>query len=170
MTNSISWRTSARECLGTSALSVWSPKAACLQPAIECVRWPLMIAAAPQGPCRFDHGHTARTSEKAGARLPGERSSIRRLAPACSEDRENPDTVRSRPPSVQIPTSRTLDKNACRGRRRSCLRPSRHPPDKWRPRRIAPVPPEPVIFTKAISCIQGCAEDVRKPRLSTKMD
>ena len=33
-----------------------------------------------------------------------------------------------------------------------------------------PVPPEPVIFTKAISCIQGCNDDVRKPRLSTKMD
>jgi 2-keto-4-pentenoate hydratase/2-oxohepta-3-ene-1,7-dioic acid hydratase in catechol pathway len=33
-----------------------------------------------------------------------------------------------------------------------------------------PVPAEPVIFTKAVSCIQGCNDDVRKPRLSTKMD
>lgn len=33
-----------------------------------------------------------------------------------------------------------------------------------------PVPGEPVIFTKAVSCIQGCNDDVRKPRLSTKMD
>jgi 2-keto-4-pentenoate hydratase/2-oxohepta-3-ene-1,7-dioic acid hydratase in catechol pathway len=32
------------------------------------------------------------------------------------------------------------------------------------------VPAEPVIFTKAVSCIQGCDDDVRKPRLSTKMD
>ncbi len=31
-------------------------------------------------------------------------------------------------------------------------------------------PPEPVIFTKAVSCIQGCDDDVRKPRLATKMD
>jgi 2-keto-4-pentenoate hydratase/2-oxohepta-3-ene-1,7-dioic acid hydratase in catechol pathway len=31
-------------------------------------------------------------------------------------------------------------------------------------------PPEPVIFTKAVSCIQGCGDDVRKPRLATKMD
>jgi 2-keto-4-pentenoate hydratase/2-oxohepta-3-ene-1,7-dioic acid hydratase in catechol pathway len=31
-------------------------------------------------------------------------------------------------------------------------------------------PPEPVIFTKAISCLQGCDDDVRKPRLATKMD
>jgi 2-keto-4-pentenoate hydratase/2-oxohepta-3-ene-1,7-dioic acid hydratase in catechol pathway len=33
-----------------------------------------------------------------------------------------------------------------------------------------PVPSEPVIFTKAVSCIQGCDDDVRKPRLATKMD
>lgn len=32
------------------------------------------------------------------------------------------------------------------------------------------VPKEPVIFTKGVSCIQGCDDDVRKPRLSTKMD
>jgi 2,4-diketo-3-deoxy-L-fuconate hydrolase len=32
------------------------------------------------------------------------------------------------------------------------------------------VPKEPVIFTKAVSCIQGCNDDVRKPRGSTKMD
>lgn len=31
-------------------------------------------------------------------------------------------------------------------------------------------PSEPVIFTKAVSCIQGCDDDVRKPRLATKMD
>lgn len=31
-------------------------------------------------------------------------------------------------------------------------------------------PAEPVIFTKAVSCIQGCNDDVRKPRLATKMD
>ncbi len=31
-------------------------------------------------------------------------------------------------------------------------------------------PPEPIIFTKAVSCIQGCDDDVRKPRLATKMD
>jgi 2-keto-4-pentenoate hydratase/2-oxohepta-3-ene-1,7-dioic acid hydratase in catechol pathway len=33
-----------------------------------------------------------------------------------------------------------------------------------------PVPTEPVIFTKAISCIQGPGDDVRKPRGSIKMD
>lgn len=33
-----------------------------------------------------------------------------------------------------------------------------------------PVPAEPVIFTKGVSCIQGCDDEVRKPRLSTKMD
>lgn len=33
-----------------------------------------------------------------------------------------------------------------------------------------PVPAEPIIFTKAVSCIQGCDDEVRKPRLSTKMD
>ena len=33
-----------------------------------------------------------------------------------------------------------------------------------------PVPTEPIIFTKGISCIQGPDDDVRKPRLSTKMD
>jgi 2,4-didehydro-3-deoxy-L-rhamnonate hydrolase len=32
------------------------------------------------------------------------------------------------------------------------------------------VPTEPIIFTKAVSCIQGPNDDVRKPRLSTKMD
>lgn len=32
------------------------------------------------------------------------------------------------------------------------------------------VPSEPVIFTKAVSCIQGPNDNVRKPRLSTKMD
>lgn len=32
------------------------------------------------------------------------------------------------------------------------------------------VPNEPVIFTKAVSCIQGPNDDVRKPRLATKMD
>ncbi|CAN7321198.1 fumarylacetoacetate hydrolase family protein [Phenylobacterium sp. LjRoot225] len=31
-------------------------------------------------------------------------------------------------------------------------------------------PSEPIIFTKAVSCIQGPDDDVRKPRLSTKMD
>lgn len=31
-------------------------------------------------------------------------------------------------------------------------------------------PAEPVMFTKAVSCLQGCNDDVRKPRLSTKMD
>ena len=33
-----------------------------------------------------------------------------------------------------------------------------------------PVPTEPVIFTKAISCIQGPDDDVRKPKGSIKMD
>jgi 2,4-didehydro-3-deoxy-L-rhamnonate hydrolase len=33
-----------------------------------------------------------------------------------------------------------------------------------------PVPSEPIIFTKAVSCIQGPDDDVRKPRLATKMD
>lgn len=33
-----------------------------------------------------------------------------------------------------------------------------------------PVPAEPVIFTKAVSCIQGPDDQVRKPRLATKMD
>jgi 2,4-didehydro-3-deoxy-L-rhamnonate hydrolase len=33
-----------------------------------------------------------------------------------------------------------------------------------------PIPSEPVIFTKAISCLQGPNDDVRKPRGSTKMD
>jgi 2-keto-4-pentenoate hydratase/2-oxohepta-3-ene-1,7-dioic acid hydratase in catechol pathway len=32
------------------------------------------------------------------------------------------------------------------------------------------VPSEPVVFTKAVSCLQGPDDDVRKPRLSTKMD
>ena len=31
-------------------------------------------------------------------------------------------------------------------------------------------PSEPIIFTKAVSCIQGANDDVRKPRLATKMD
>lgn len=31
-------------------------------------------------------------------------------------------------------------------------------------------PSQPIIFTKAVSCIQGGNDDVRKPRLSTKMD
>lgn len=31
-------------------------------------------------------------------------------------------------------------------------------------------PSEPIIFTKAVSCIQGPDDDVRKPRLATKMD
>lgn len=31
-------------------------------------------------------------------------------------------------------------------------------------------PSEPIIFTKGVSCIQGADDDVRKPRLSTKMD
>jgi len=33
-----------------------------------------------------------------------------------------------------------------------------------------PVPEEPIIFTKAVSCIQGPDDDVRKPRQSIKMD
>lgn len=33
-----------------------------------------------------------------------------------------------------------------------------------------PCPSEPIIFTKAVSCIQGPDDDVRKPRLATKMD
>ena len=33
-----------------------------------------------------------------------------------------------------------------------------------------PVPSEPVLFTKAVSCIQGPNDPVRKPRGSTKMD
>jgi 2,4-diketo-3-deoxy-L-fuconate hydrolase len=33
-----------------------------------------------------------------------------------------------------------------------------------------PVPAEPVMFTKAVSCIQGPDDEVRKPRLATKMD
>ena len=33
-----------------------------------------------------------------------------------------------------------------------------------------PAPTEPIIFTKAVSCIQGAYDDVRKPRLATKMD
>jgi 2,4-didehydro-3-deoxy-L-rhamnonate hydrolase len=33
-----------------------------------------------------------------------------------------------------------------------------------------PVPSEPIIFTKAVSCIQGADDDVRKPRDSIKMD
>jgi 2,4-didehydro-3-deoxy-L-rhamnonate hydrolase len=33
-----------------------------------------------------------------------------------------------------------------------------------------PVPAEPILFTKAVSCIQGPNDDVRKPRGSTKMD
>lgn len=32
------------------------------------------------------------------------------------------------------------------------------------------IPAEPIIFTKAVSCIQGPDDDVRKPRLATKMD
>lgn len=32
------------------------------------------------------------------------------------------------------------------------------------------IPAEPIIFTKGVSCIQGPNDDVRKPRLSTKMD
>jgi 2-keto-4-pentenoate hydratase/2-oxohepta-3-ene-1,7-dioic acid hydratase in catechol pathway len=31
-------------------------------------------------------------------------------------------------------------------------------------------PAEPIIFTKAVSCIQGANDPVRKPRLATKMD
>ncbi|HEX7853435.1 MAG TPA: fumarylacetoacetate hydrolase family protein [Sphingobium sp.] len=33
-----------------------------------------------------------------------------------------------------------------------------------------PIPTEPIIFTKAISCLQGPNDPVRKPRGSTKMD
>lgn len=33
-----------------------------------------------------------------------------------------------------------------------------------------PVPSEPILFTKAVSCIQGPHDPVRKPRSSTKMD
>lgn len=33
-----------------------------------------------------------------------------------------------------------------------------------------PVPKEPIMFTKGVSCIQGPNDDVRKPRSSTKMD
>lgn len=33
-----------------------------------------------------------------------------------------------------------------------------------------PVPPEPILFTKAVSCIQGPNDQVRKPRESLKMD
>lgn len=33
-----------------------------------------------------------------------------------------------------------------------------------------PVPVEPILFTKAVSCIQGPDDDVRKPRQSLKMD
>ena len=33
-----------------------------------------------------------------------------------------------------------------------------------------PIPAEPVLFTKAISCLQGPNDDVRKPRNSIKMD
>lgn len=33
-----------------------------------------------------------------------------------------------------------------------------------------PVPTEPILFTKAVSCIQGPNDDVRRPRGSTKMD
>jgi 2,4-diketo-3-deoxy-L-fuconate hydrolase len=33
-----------------------------------------------------------------------------------------------------------------------------------------PVPSEPIVFTKAVSCIQGPNDNVRKPRDSTKMD
>lgn len=32
------------------------------------------------------------------------------------------------------------------------------------------VPAEPIMFTKGVSCIQGPNDDVRKPRLATKMD
>jgi 2-keto-4-pentenoate hydratase/2-oxohepta-3-ene-1,7-dioic acid hydratase in catechol pathway len=32
------------------------------------------------------------------------------------------------------------------------------------------VPSEPILFTKAISCLQGANDDVRRPRGSTKMD
>jgi 2-keto-4-pentenoate hydratase/2-oxohepta-3-ene-1,7-dioic acid hydratase in catechol pathway len=33
-----------------------------------------------------------------------------------------------------------------------------------------PVPAEPILFTKAVSCLQGPNDDVRKPRESTRMD
>ena len=33
-----------------------------------------------------------------------------------------------------------------------------------------PVPTEPIVFTKGVSCIQGPDDDVHKPRQSTKMD
>jgi 2-keto-4-pentenoate hydratase/2-oxohepta-3-ene-1,7-dioic acid hydratase in catechol pathway len=33
-----------------------------------------------------------------------------------------------------------------------------------------PLPSEPVMFTKAVTCIQGANDDVRKPRGSTKLD
>lgn len=33
-----------------------------------------------------------------------------------------------------------------------------------------PIPEEPVMFTKGVSCIQGANDDVRKPRNSRKMD
>ena len=33
-----------------------------------------------------------------------------------------------------------------------------------------PLPSEPVIFTKAVTCIQGANDEVRKPRGSTRMD
>lgn len=33
-----------------------------------------------------------------------------------------------------------------------------------------PVPSEPILFTKAVSCIQGPDDDVRKPKDATKMD
>ena len=33
-----------------------------------------------------------------------------------------------------------------------------------------PIPSEPVLFTKAISCLQGPNDQVRKPRNSIKMD
>lgn len=33
-----------------------------------------------------------------------------------------------------------------------------------------PIPAEPIVFTKAVSCIQGPNDDVRRPRKSDKMD
>jgi len=33
-----------------------------------------------------------------------------------------------------------------------------------------PIPGEPIVFTKAISCLQGSDDPVRKPKFSTKMD
>ena len=33
-----------------------------------------------------------------------------------------------------------------------------------------PIPGEPIIFTKAVSCIEGADDEVRTPRLATKMD